>query len=71
MEKVATRQRVKDVISIEIRKFTSELIKIEDQLRQQVETPSNSSSTPASNSRYEVTLKNYGIEFLNTFISFL
>lgn len=59
-EKETARQRVKDILSIEIRKLTSELLKLEEQLRQVDTTTSSNSSSNIPKSRYEVNLTNYG-----------
>ncbi|KAK9875127.1 hypothetical protein WA026_005920 [Henosepilachna vigintioctopunctata] len=57
----AKRQRVKDVLSIEVRKLASELIKLEDILRNEttVKTPLTSLQ-PSAVKRYQVKLNNYG-----------
>lgn len=61
-EKTATRQKTKDVLSIEIRRLVSEVVKLEE-LRAGASVVSNSTSStnvPASSKRYEVKLNNYG-----------
>lgn len=59
LENVATRPKVKDIISIETRKLSSQLTKLEEQFKEQVDTTSSSLSTLSTN-RYEINLKNYG-----------
>lgn len=59
LEKQATRQKVKDILSIEVRKLVSEVVKIEEQLKQQ---PAVSTNNPiqSTNKHYEIKLNNYG-----------
>lgn len=63
MEKQAIRQKNKDILSIEIRKLCSEIIKLEEQFKNQSSvptTPLNNTPLNPTSKRYEVKLTNYG-----------
>ncbi|XP_018573684.1 calcyclin-binding protein [Anoplophora glabripennis] len=70
-EKLATRQKNKDILSIEIRKLTSEVINLEEQYKNQLAVPTNSANpTQSTNRRYEVKLNNYAWDQSNKFVKF-
>ncbi|XP_060526842.1 calcyclin-binding protein [Cylas formicarius] len=68
-EKHATRQKVKDILSIEKRKLLSELIKLEQQYVQTDKTEPKPTVKPASAS-YEVKLNNYAWDQSQKFVKF-
>jgi hypothetical protein len=58
LEAQATRHRVKDVLSLEARKLSSEIIKLQEQLNTASKTPTPNTAAPVK--RYQVKLNNYG-----------
>lgn len=64
MTEQATRQKVKDLLTIETRKLITELTKLEEQLKNIEITDAASATTtkpPATTNRfYEIKLTNYG-----------
>jgi hypothetical protein len=58
LEAQATRHRVKDVLSLEARKLSSEIIKLQEQLNTASKTPTPTTAAPVK--RYQVKLNNYG-----------
>lgn len=66
----ATRQKVKDILSIEERKLVSEVIRLEEQQKASFTAASQASSnghvsTPTAKKHYQIKLNNYGKQ--NTF----
>ncbi|KAJ8962038.1 hypothetical protein NQ314_005820 [Rhamnusium bicolor] len=73
LEKQATRQKSKDILSIEIRKLVSDVLKLEEQMTNEASPPkvSSGSSTACSvNKRYEIRLKDYAWDQTNKFVKF-
>lgn len=56
----ATRQKVKDLLSIEVRKLETEIIKLKDQSNE-TDTVQKSSTILPQNRCYNVKLSNYGM----------
>lgn len=62
----ATRQKSKDILSIEIRKLISEILNVEEKLKAQKDSANNIAATTPTigdnkNKRYEVKINNYGM----------
>ncbi|GLV43701.1 uncharacterized protein CBL_06973 [Carabus blaptoides fortunei] len=57
----ATRQRVKDILSIDIRRLVSDAVKLEDQAKvsSNLASPTENKNTAAGNKCYQVKLNNY------------
>lgn len=56
----ATRHKVKDILSLEARRLVSDMVKLEEQIRNS-NTPQNASSAAAvTNKRYQIKINNYG-----------
>ncbi|XP_044756619.1 calcyclin-binding protein-like [Coccinella septempunctata] len=66
--KQSDRQRVKDILSIELRRLVSEHVKLEDTLKNEKITP----STPiiSTDRRYQVKLNNYAWDQSTKFVKF-
>lgn len=59
----ATRQKVKDILSIDIRRLVSDAVKLEEQAKvsSNLTSPTDSNrNVPAGNKCYQVKLNNYG-----------
>ncbi|KAJ8918031.1 hypothetical protein NQ315_011487 [Exocentrus adspersus] len=71
LEKQVTRQRNKDILSIELRKLVSEVVKLEEQ-RSQTTLPAAAStnSLGATNKRYEIKLNNYAWDQTSKYVKF-
>ncbi|CAH1119316.1 unnamed protein product [Phaedon cochleariae] len=73
LEKHSTRQKVKDILSIEIRKLISEIVRLEEEGRTNpvsADAPSISSKTSNKVHGVQVKLNNYGWDQSNKFIKF-
>nr|XP_023014583.1 calcyclin-binding protein [Leptinotarsa decemlineata] len=73
LEQQATRQKIKGIISIEIQKLTSEVVKLEEKSKFNSAskiTPGSSTSLPNTNRRYEVKINNYAWDQTNKFVKF-
>ncbi|XP_072386923.1 calcyclin-binding protein [Diabrotica undecimpunctata] len=73
LEKQATRQKTKDILSIEIRKLVSEVVLLEEKVKTQnnpVNSPIPSPSTGTVNKRYEVKINNYAWDQSEKYVKF-
>ncbi|XP_044262180.1 calcyclin-binding protein [Tribolium madens] len=66
LEAQATRHKVKDLLSLEARKISSEIIKLQEQLN----APSTATPISAKNNRYQVKLNNYAWDQTSKFVKF-
>ncbi|KAL3277028.1 hypothetical protein HHI36_012390 [Cryptolaemus montrouzieri] len=66
--KQAERQKVKDLLSIELRRLVSEHVKLEESLKNEIVTiPTKNVSTPK---RYQTKINNYGWDQSSKFVKF-
>lgn len=60
----ARRHKVKDILSLEVRKLVSEVVQLEEQIRTAGALQSTSNATVLTSKRYQVKLNNYGKKHL-------
>lgn len=58
--KQAKRKRAQDLISLEVRKLETELIKIKETIAKSAESTPAPSAAPAQSKRYQIKLNGYG-----------
>ncbi|XP_019875141.1 calcyclin-binding protein [Aethina tumida] len=69
LEKQSTRQKIKDILSIEKRKLISEIVKLEEENNLPDNVPVKSTQA-ASTKRYQVKINNYAWDQTNKFVKF-
>ncbi|RZC34154.1 CS, SGS, and/or Siah-Interact N domain containing protein [Asbolus verrucosus] len=67
LESQAARRKVKDILSLEIRKLSSEITKLQDQLNTQ---PAAAPVASAAHKRYQVKLSNYAWDQTTKYVKF-